>query len=64
MIINDSFSFSAEDKNLNSSFSMIGNNNKLFNLNFNNGNCCVNQSLLSEQNFITYNNNINNNSFL
>ena len=62
--LNDSFSFSAEDKNLNSSFSMIGNNNKLFNLNFNNGNCCVNQSLLSEQNFITYNNNINNNSFL
>ena len=67
--LNDSFSFSAEDKNLNSSFSMLGNNNnKLFNFNFGNGNHNINQSLLSEQNFITYNggvnNNINNSSFI
>ena len=32
---NDSFSFSGEDKNLSSSFSMIGGNN-LFNMNFDN----------------------------
>ena len=63
--LNDSFSFSAEDKNMNSSFSMLGNNNnKYFNSNFGGGNYNVNQSLLSEQNFITYNNNINNSSFL
>ena len=62
--LNDSFSFSAEDKNFNSSFSMIGNNNNLFNVNFNNGNYNINQSLLSDQNIIThnYNNNIINNS--
>ena len=62
--LNDSFSFSAEDKNFNSSFSMKGNNNNLFNVNFNNGNYNINQSLLREQNLIThnYNNNININS--
>jgi len=64
--LNDSFSISAEDKNFNSSFSMIGNNNNLFNVNFNNGNYNINQSLLSDQNIITHNynnNNINNSSF-
>ena len=65
--LNDSFSFSAEDKNFNSSFSMIGNNNNLFNLN--NTSFNVNQNILSDQNLITHNynnynnNNINNSSF-
>ena len=58
--LNDSFSFSDEEKNFNSSFSVIGNNNNsLFNVNFGNGNFNVNQSLLSDSNLIT-NNNYNN----
>ena len=63
--LNDSFSFSAEDKNFNSSFSKIGNNNNIFNVNYNNGNCNISQSLLSDQNIITHNysNNISNSSF-
>ena len=64
--LNDSFSFSGEDKNFNSSFSMIGNNN-LFNLNINNGNLNINQSLLSDQNltnnYYNYGNNINSSFF-
>ena len=64
--LNDSFSFSGEDKNFNSSFSVIGNNN-LFNLNINNGNLNINQSLLSEQNitnnYYNYGNNINSSFF-
>ncbi len=61
--LNDSFSFSGEEKNFNSSFPMIGNNNL-----FNNGNINLNQShhsFLSDQNLIThnYNNNSSNNSF-
>ena len=59
--LNDSFSFSGEEKNFNSSFSMIGNNNL-----FNNGNINLNQSFLSDQNLITHNynnNNFNNSSF-
>jgi hypothetical protein len=65
--LNDSFSFSGEEKNFNSSFSMIDNNN-LFNNNlFNNGNINLNQShhsFLSDQNLITHNyNNNSNNSF-
>lgn len=64
--LNDSFSFSGEDKNFNSSFSVIGNNN-LFNLNINNGNLNINQSLLSDQNltnnYYNYGNNINSSFF-
>ena len=64
--LNDSFSFSVEDKNFNSSFSMIGNNNNLFNIN--NGSFNINQNMLGDQNLITHNynnniNNINNSSF-
>ena len=64
--LNDSFSFSGEDKNFNSSFSMIGNNNNLFNIN--NGSFNINQNMLGDQNLITHNynsniNNINNSSF-
>ena len=46
---NDSFSFSAEDKNMNSSFSVMGSNN-IFNMNFDNSNCNLNQNLLSDDN--------------
>jgi len=46
---NDSFSFSAEDKNLNSSFSMIGGNN-LFNMNFDNSIFPSNQNLFNDDN--------------
>ena len=46
---NDSFSFSAEDKNFNSSFSMIGRNN-IFNMSFDNSNYNPNQNLLGEDN--------------
>lgn len=64
--LNDSLSFSGEDKNFNSSFSVIGNNN-LFNLNINNGNLNINQSLLSDQNltnnYYNYGNNINSSFF-
>ena len=45
----DSFSFSAEDKNFNSSFSMIGGNN-IFNMSFDNSNYNPNQNLLGEDN--------------
>ena len=45
--LNDSFSFSAEDKNINSSFSMIG-GNKLFNINFDNSNFSPNSNLLND----------------
>ena len=63
--LNDSFSFSAEDKNFNSSFSVIGNNN-IFN--YNNINSNLNETFLNDQNTITqnynnYNNNISNSSF-
>ena len=44
---NDSFSFSAEDKNFNSSFSMIDNNN-LNNINFDNSNYKANQIILND----------------
>ena len=46
---NDSFSFSAEDKNLNSSFSMIGGNN-LFNIDFDNEDFNPNKNILSDDN--------------
>jgi len=46
---NDSFSFSAEDKNLNSSFSMIGGNN-LFNMDFDNEDFNPNKNLLGDDN--------------
>ena len=46
---NDSFSFSAEDKNFNSSFYMIGGNN-IFNMSFDNSNYNPNQNLLGEDN--------------
>ena len=48
---NDSFSYSAEDKNFNSSFSMIGGNN-LLNMDFDNSNFGFNsnQNLLNEDN--------------
>jgi hypothetical protein len=46
---NDSFSYSAEDKNFNSSFSMIGGNN-IFNMSFDNSNYNPNQNLLGEDN--------------
>ena len=46
---NDSFSFSAEDKNLNSSFSMIGGNN-LFDMNFDNSIFPSNQNLFNDDN--------------
>jgi len=46
---NDSFSFSAEDKNFNSSFSIIGGNN-IFNMSFDNSNYNPNQNLLGEDN--------------
>ena len=48
---NDSFSYSAEDKNFNSSFSMIGGNN-LLNMDFDNSNFDFNsnQNLLNEDN--------------
>ena len=46
---NDSFSFSAEDKNMNSSFSVMGSNN-IFNMNFDNSNYNLNQNLLSDDN--------------
>ncbi len=46
---NDSFSFSAEDKNFNSSFSMIGGNN-LFDINLDNTNYQWNQNLLGDEN--------------
>ncbi len=64
--LNDSLSFSAEDNNFNSSFSVIGSNNNLFN--YDNANCNLNETFLNEQNSIThnfnnYNNNINNSSF-
>ena len=64
--LNDSFSLSGEDKNFNSSFSMIGNNNTLFNIN--NGSFNINQNMLGDQNLITHNynnnvSNINNSSF-
>ena len=57
--LNDSFSFSGEDKNFNSSFSVVGNNYL-----FNNGNINLNQNFLNDQNLITHNfnnNNYNNN---
>ena len=44
---NDSFSFSAEDKNLNSSFSMIGGNN-LFNMDFENAIFNPNKNILGD----------------
>ena len=63
--LNDSFSFSAEEKNFNSSFSMLGNNNNLFNIN--NGNYNISQNMFSDQNLITHNynnnSNFNNSSF-
>ena len=46
---NDSFSFSAEDKNLNSSFSMIGGNN-LFNMDFDNTIFKPNKNMLGDDN--------------
>ena len=46
---NDSFSFSAEDKNLNSSFSMIGGNN-LFNMDFENAIFNPNKNILGDDN--------------
>jgi hypothetical protein len=46
---NDSFSFSAEDKNLNSSFSMIGGNN-LFNMDFENEIFNPNKNILGDDN--------------
>ena len=46
---NDSFSFSAEDKNLNSSFSMIGGNN-LFNMDFDNEDFNPNKNILGDDN--------------
>ena len=46
---NDSFSFSAEDKNLNSSFSMIGGNN-LFNMDFENEDFNPNKNILGDDN--------------
>ena len=46
---NDSFSFSTEDKNLNSSFSMIGGNN-LFNINFENAIFNPNKNILGDDN--------------
>ena len=46
---NDSFSFSAEDKNLNSSFSMIGGNN-LFNMDFDNTIFKPNKNMLVDDN--------------
>ena len=46
---NDSFSFSAEDKNLNSSFSMIGGNN-LFNMDFENSIFNPNKNILGDDN--------------
>ena len=46
---NDSFSFSAEDKNLNSSFSMIGGNN-LFNIDFDNEDFNPNKNILGDDN--------------
>ena len=46
---NDSFSFSAEDKNLNSSFSMIGGNN-LFNMDFENTIFNPNKNILGDDN--------------
>ena len=58
--LNDSFSFSGEDKKFNSSFSVVGNNNNLCNIN--NGNYNVNRSF-SDQNLVTLNNNNINNSF-
>ena len=58
--LNDSFSFSGEDKKFNSSFSMVGNNNNL--CNFNNGNYNINHSF-SDQNLVSLNNNSFNNSF-
>ena len=64
--LNDSFSFSGEEKNFNNSFSMIGNNN-LFNLNISNGNLNISQNLLNEQNLpnncYNYGNNINSSFF-
>ena len=64
--LNDSFSLSGEEKNFNSSFSMIGNNN-LFNLNLNNGNLNISQNLLNDQNltnnYYNYGNNINSSFF-
>ena len=47
---NDSFSFSAEDKNLNSSFSMIGGNN-LFNMDFENAIFNPNKNILGDDNY-------------
>ena len=59
--LNDSLSFSAEDNNFNSSFSVIGSNNNLFN--YDNANRNLNETFLNEQNSITHNfNNYNNNS--
>ena len=46
---NDSFSFSAEDKNLNSSISMIGGNN-LFNMDFDNEDFNPNKNILGDDN--------------
>ena len=46
---NDSFSFSAEDKNFNSSFSMIGGNN-LFNMDFENEIFNPNKNILGDDN--------------
>ena len=46
---NDSFSFSAEDKNLNSSFSMIGGNN-LFNMDFDDTAFNPNKNILGDDN--------------
>jgi len=46
---NDSFSFSAEDKNLNSSFSMIGGNN-LFNMDFDDAAFNPNKNILGDDN--------------
>ena len=57
--LNDSFSISDEEKNFNSSFSMIGNNNNLFNIN--NGNYNISENMFSDQNLITHNYNNNSN---
>ena len=64
--LNDSFNFSGEEKNLNDSFSIIGNNN-LFNLNIGKGNLNISQNLLNDQNlpnnYYNFGNNINSSFF-
>lgn len=58
--LDDSFSFFGKEKNLNNSFSMIGNNN-IFNLNNSNGNLNISQNLFSEHNLTNNYNNCGNN---